>query len=146
MNPIAWRVPTIGMQRTPSGVTLAEANLPAGDTWATFAWPDWVPEMTRAEIERFWAEPSRNPAEWRRNATDSYYHHPAFGQRVITRTTQSSPAIAGRWVPAWGNMARLVLDDGTAVVVSACWWQPGDMINEHDPGDECPQPRTLETR
>ena len=129
---------TIPVRRsTPLVITDDDLALPPGDTWATFAWPAWVPAATRAEIERFWAEPGRDPRQWRENARASYNGHPIFGQRVSVRERYSDVGprtYVGRWVPAWGNMGRLVLDDGTSVAASTCWWSPINFCR--DLGDE----------
>lgn len=122
---------------TPLVLTDDDLNLPPGDTWATFAWPAWVPEVTRAEIVRFW-DGGSGPRHWRENARASYHGHPIFGQRVEVRersTDRRTPTLhVGRWVPAWGNMGRLVLDDGSVEVASTCYWQPINFCR--DLGDE----------
>lgn len=112
------------------------AALPAGDTWS---WPEWVPVPVREQIESFHRH-HRGPKSWRECAVGDYNRHPRFGQRVEVTEEYTHPRsvakYVGRWVPAWNNMGRIVLDDGSWQVASTCRWQPADFINDRDPGDE----------
>jgi hypothetical protein len=100
---------------------LSDARIPS--TWAEFPWPAWIPEETRKEIERFWnPEAGRAPQDWLLACADRYNHHPALGARVECQSLSQSrlPLMRGRWVPAWNNIGRVVLDDGTVGMSSTC--------------------------
>jgi hypothetical protein len=89
------------------------------EKWAEYVWPDWVPVKVRKEIEEFWAEDfHRGPHEWKENGGDAYSRQRPMGEEV--ECLRDKVRVKGRWVPAWNNMARLVLNDGRAVVVSTC--------------------------
>ena len=92
-------------------------------SWDGFAWPAFVPEKTRAEIEAFWnPEWGRGPGEWMRGAL-------ANGQPPIgTVGAYCVPGlkdglIEGRFIPAWNNIGRVVDAEGRVHVVSAGRWQ-----------------------
>lgn len=76
-------------------------------TWAAFAWPDWVPESVRREIESFWSEDlGRGPAAWEENARDRYNHSLPLGTPVLA--VDRGLWFSGRFVHAWNNMGRVV--------------------------------------
>lgn len=89
-------------------------------TWADFVWPDWVPEMIRAQVEGFWDDKyGRGPDEWERNSRADYNHAPAFGDVVtLWRLASHDQCETGRYVHAWNNIGRLVRDDGSVAYVS----------------------------
>ena len=77
----------------------AAADLPTGDTWDTFAWPEWVPARWRKLIADFWSPTNgRGPADYRQSALGAYNRHPHFGQRVSAAS-----------LTATGGAARLVV-------------------------------------
>lgn len=88
-------------------------------SWAEFAWPTWVPERVRQQIEDFWRpEWGRGPADWIRAAFEN--GQPPLGtQGTFNRCAESEPLVSGRFVPAWNNIGRVVDHDGAVYVVSA---------------------------
>lgn len=81
--------------------------------WESFFWPPWIPLVLREQIRGFWG-PSmrRGPADWIENAVAN--HAPKLGTRVRMHASGSDDAlVAGRFVFAWNNMARVVFDDGS---------------------------------
>ena len=98
-----------------------EADPPA--TWEGFPWPEWVPESVRSEIEKFWSlEYRRGPRDWSENGRPSYNNAPEFGERV-TLGLGEADRYTGRYVHAWNNIGRLVLDDGSTRVVSTSGYE-----------------------
>lgn len=89
-------------------------------TWASYAWPEWVPLEVRKQIEEFWSDSSnRGPDEWLRSTNDPY-----AGQGVALGTVGTfwiighRALVVGRYVHAWNNIGRAVLADGTFEYVS----------------------------
>lgn len=84
-------------------------------SWAEFTWPDWVPAEVRKQIQDFWDDTSRGPGAWMENA--EHNRAPDLGTVVFLPKgfSNSAPLVRGRFVFAWNNIARLVLDDGTWV-------------------------------
>ena len=92
---------------------------PDAKTWPDFIWPDWVPAEVQKSIEDFWSESQRrSPQEWLKNSIDN--GAPAFGAVVSLPQLHGnpSPLATGRFVHAWNNIGRLVLEDGSAAYVS----------------------------
>jgi hypothetical protein len=83
-------------------------------TWAEWTWPDWVPAAVREQVEGFWSDDyRRGPQAWLRDM--KVQHAPPFGE-VVTLGNGfgvNPPPVTGRYVHAWNNIGRLVLDDGT---------------------------------
>jgi len=75
-------------------------------------WPEWVPVKVRTQIESFYVY--HGGAEgWRRRAQEN--GAPEFGAVVTLGDgfgTNPQP-VTGRFVFAWNNIARLIMDDGT---------------------------------
>lgn len=88
--------------------------------WGNFEWPEWVPVRVRQQIEDFWSERcGRSPHEWHQSTVGDIYHgHPQLGTRVRCESIGGGQVFEGRWVPAWNNIGRVVLDDGTYEVSS----------------------------
>lgn len=79
---------------------------------AGWNWPDWVPAKVRAEIESFYVHHG-GPEGWRARARQE--GAPKLG-RIVTLGNGFGPCpqpVTGRFVFAWNNIARLVLDDGS---------------------------------
>lgn len=99
-------------------------------TWADYSWPDWVPQKVRDEIERFWGPGNgRGTDDWLRATNDPYTGCDGvdFGEKVTLRQMGVGYA-TGRYVYAWGNLGRLIDDDGTVWYVTngrvpmfKCW-------------------------
>lgn len=98
----AWMPPTSPMQ--PSA---------APKSWADWVWPGFVPIRVREQIQNFWSEDSgRGPRAWLANMSEQ--GAPPFGA-VVTMGNGFGPnpaPVTGRYVHAWNNIGRLVLDDG----------------------------------
>ena len=81
-------------------------------TWAEWTWPDWVPARVREEIESFWgAGQGRSPRDWIRDM-----HHQGAPPHGVTLRMDDGfgpnpRQVTGRYVHAWNNIGRLVLDD-----------------------------------
>lgn len=91
----------------------------AAKTWTEYAWPDWVPEKVRAQIESFWGEKfHRGPQAWLRDTQEQ--GAPRFGARLTMNDGfgANPPQTTGRYVHAWNNIGRLVRDDGTFAYTS----------------------------
>jgi hypothetical protein len=83
------------------------------DDWGTFAWPDWVPQRTRREVEDFWsAELRRGPSQWAESARQNGVPVPV-GAEVRAEVRDTPYALVGRLVHAWNNIGRLILPDGS---------------------------------
>ncbi|GAA2107642.1 phage Gp37/Gp68 family protein [Streptomyces synnematoformans] len=83
----------------------------APESWADWTWPGWVPADVRTAVENFWSEDQgRSPAHWIRNMHEQ--GAPAFGATLSMDDGfgQNPPQIVGRYVHAWNNIGRLVLD------------------------------------
>lgn len=92
--------------------------------WPSYLWPDWVPEKTRQEIADFWNPKwGRSPKAWIASTVgDAYAGHPPMGTRVRCKPTGGGAInYEGRWIPAWNNMGRVLLDDGQVKVSSTCY-------------------------
>jgi hypothetical protein len=97
----------------------------APETWESFPWPEWIPTDQREQIEKFWSvKYSRGPQAWFRD--HEVQGMPYTGERTTTEDTFSRardeagnrPEVTGRYIHAWNNMGRLVLDDGTVKMIS----------------------------
>ncbi len=78
----------------------------------SWEWPGWVPPEVREQVESFYVYHG-GPAGWLRSA--EHNGAPPFGA-VVTLGNGFGPnpePITGRFVFAWNNIARLVMDDGT---------------------------------
>jgi protein gp37 len=97
-----WMPPTSPMQ--PSA---------APKSWADWVWPEFVPIRVREQIQDFWSEDwGRGPRAWLANMSEQ--GAPPFGA-VVTMGNGFGPnpePVTGRYVHAWNNIGRLVLDDG----------------------------------
>lgn len=92
-------------------------------TWDAYDFPAWVPEPVRGEIRRFWSETcGRSPRSWHANTLDKYNRQPALGAVVEAESFTHSglPLLTGRWVPAWNNIGRVVMRDGSYKCSSTC--------------------------
>jgi hypothetical protein len=96
-----------------------EVPAEAPETWAAFPWPEWIPEPTRKQIEDFWRENwGRGPRAWLRDHV--VQGMPDTGERITTEDLCTlerdkegrRPNITGRYIHAWNNVGRLLLDDG----------------------------------
>jgi protein gp37 len=103
----------------------AAAPLPvpedAPSTWADYAWPEWVPQQQREQIESFWAESyGRGPKAWMRDNLQQ--RAPATGATVGLRLLKNwadvVPALSpeaeahGRYIHRWNNIGTVLLEDG----------------------------------
>lgn len=92
-----------------------EGAVPA--TWDDVNWPEWVPQSVRDEVARFWGKPNaRTPREYATQHSNNYADAPPFGSRVRVTPHSGRMDMApyeGRYVHAWGNIGRVVRDDGT---------------------------------
>ena len=82
------------------------------ETDAGWNWPDWVPSKVRAEVESFYVYHGGR-AGWLRSAERNGAAE--FGS-VVTMPNGFGPnaeQVTGRFVFAWNNIARLIMDDGT---------------------------------
>jgi hypothetical protein len=98
-------------------ITIAASE--AAVTWAEYVWPEWVPEEVRTQVESFWAESwGRGPRAWLRDYAEQ--GAPAFGSVVTLGDgfSLNAPKVTGRYVHAWNNIGRIVLDDGTFAYTS----------------------------
>lgn len=90
--------------------------------WRDYKFPAWVPVKVRNELRSFWSEKwGRSPKEWHRNTLDAYNYHPLLGTRVTCKGMWNSDGrrkFAGRWVPMWNNIGRLVRNNGEVLVMS----------------------------
>jgi hypothetical protein len=90
-------------------------------TWDEYCWPEWIPEEVREQIRSFWnPEWGRGPKAWQENNVASYNRHPPLGALVTCESIGGRKTFTGRWVPAWNNMGRVVLKDGSVEVSSTC--------------------------
>ena len=81
-------------------------------TWAEWTWPDWVPAKVREQIEGSWTEKwGQGPHSWMRDM--HVQGAPPFGATLQMEDGFGSnpPLVTGRYVHAWNNIGRLVLDD-----------------------------------
>lgn len=95
------------------------ASADAPTAWADWTWPDWVPQPVRVQVEGFWDEKwGRGPQAWIANMHEQ--GAPAFGATVrMDDGFGSNPQqVTGRFVHAWNNIGRLVLDDGSFLYTS----------------------------
>lgn len=89
--------------------------VPASDTprtWAEWTWPDWVPQTVREHVEDFWGvDQGHSPADWIHNMHEQ--GAPAFGATLAMDDGfgRDPRQIVGRYVHAWNNIGRLVLDN-----------------------------------
>jgi hypothetical protein len=87
-------------------------------------WPDWVPPKVREQVESFYVHHGGH-AGWLRSAERN--GAPALGS-VVTLGDGFGPRpqpVTGRFVFAWNNIARLVMDDGTFRYTS---FHPADLL------------------
>lgn len=91
------------------------------ESWDDVVWPEWVPRSVVDEVQSFWSDLG-GPKAYRRAAHDNYFDAPPLGYTGWLYSGRHPKAvdglISGRYVFAWGNMGRVVLDDGTVAVVS----------------------------
>lgn len=87
-------------------------------TWAEFVWPDWVPQDVRAQVESFWGPPGHRVEDWEKSAKAPYNDGAELGTRGGFWSVGHRRIVIGRYVHAWNNMGRVVLDDGRVEVVS----------------------------
>lgn len=112
------------------------------EKWSDYKWPKWVPQKVRAEIESFWSNSyGRDWREWLKSCCDDQYNaQPFLGATVRIRRPyhwKGRKVRVGKWIPAWNNMARIVLRDGSAHVISTC-----DIITGEQKQQKARQPRT----
>lgn len=95
--------------------------LPGLTDWATFEWPAWVPEKTRKELSGFWNKDHRGAEGYNRQFGGRWAAAPAFGAEMgmpdkplgfVCHPSHPKAALRGRFIPAWGNIGRLVLPSG----------------------------------
>ncbi len=83
----------------------------APGSWDLFPWGEWVPEELASEIRKCW----RTPFEYLESLRDR--GSPENGTPlVIARDTCGE--YSGRYIYAWGNIGRVVEEDGTIRYVS----------------------------
>lgn len=96
------------------------------ERWADFTWPEWVPAKVRLEIESFWSWETykRTPREWAASAVQNeggielgslvgVDNVTYIGGKEVRPFNDYRAYRTGRFVHAWGNMCRVVYDDGT---------------------------------
>lgn len=97
----------------------------APETWDGFPWPEWIPAEQRKQIEEFWSVAwGGGPRAWLRD--HEVQKMPYTGERITTadifgraRDEIGNPVdVTGRYIHAWNNMGRLMLEDGTVKTVS----------------------------
>lgn len=102
--------------------------VPGLTNWATFAWPDWVPEKLRWEISGYWsADLIRGPVGGYNNQFQGkWVGGPAFGAVVgVGRTWTVGKSVVsrhdpraekvGRFIPKSGNVGYVATDEGEAI-------------------------------
>lgn len=90
--------------------------------WNLFEWPAWVPQEVRDQITNFWTpDCGRSPHAWLTSCGDAYSRQQPMGTRVRCRGVGSNDIYEGLWVPAWSNIGRVVLADGSYKVSSTCF-------------------------
>lgn len=90
-------------------------------TWAQVEWPEWVPAPVRQQLAEFWSELwGRGPRGYQASIrTAPYEDIPNFGARGrFHRVASRDQWVEGRYIHAWNNIGRVVLDDGTYECVS----------------------------
>lgn len=89
-------------------------------TWASYVWPEWVPLEVRKQVEEFWSDScGRGPDEWLKNTADPYAGQGVtLGTRGTFWVIGHRALVVGRYVHAWNNIGRAVLEDGTFEYVS----------------------------
>jgi hypothetical protein len=113
------------IQLTPKGYELSRLLL-GENVWR---WSDWVPQSLRDEIEEFWAiAQSRSPLD--REESRYGYNAPPDGTRV-SYVGDRGEVLTGRYVHAFGNMGRIVGDDGS-VGVCCCSKKKFKIMEEND--------------
>ena len=100
-------------------------------TWKEYAWPEWVPQELRDQIESFWGENAhRYVDDWEKDAAyaEKHYHAPKLGTYGLYGAMyRETLPIWGKYVHAWNNIARVVDNDGNVHVIGAS----SPMTNEH---------------
>lgn len=89
--------------------------------WRDYKFPRWVPEDVRNQIREFWAEEyGRSPRAWQESFRFAYADHAPFGARVKCRPGWNGQQRirAGRWVPMWNNIGRLICRNRQVIVYS----------------------------
>lgn len=88
--------------------------------WASYVWPEWVPLEVRKQVEGFWSDEwNRGPDEWLANTADPYAGQGVtLGTRGTFWVIGHRALVVGRYVHAWNNIGRAVLEDGTFEYVS----------------------------
>lgn len=88
--------------------------------WESFTWPEWVPLEVRKHVEEFWSDDyNRGPDEWLRDTADPYNGKGVtLGTRGTFWVIGHRALVVGRYVHAWNNIGRAVLEDGTFEYVS----------------------------
>ncbi len=101
------------------------APLPGLTDWATFEWPEWVPEELRKELASSWGASHGGAAAYNKRFQGRWVAAPAFGAEMgapdtsipfVCHPSHPEAALRGKFVPAFGNMGRLVLPSGEVKV------------------------------
>lgn len=102
-----------------------ESGSEPGQDWQAYRWPDWVPPDTRREIESFWSpRAGRSPKRWEEHCRSNKM--PRLGS--VVGLTERNWVVAGkdvrttrrgRFVPAWGNIGRVIDERGVAHYAAA---------------------------
>lgn len=87
--------------------------------WNTYVWPSWVPSDVRDQIQKFWnPDWGRGPDTWMRGAIEN--GQPPIGTDGEYRLcTAKEHRVAGRFIPAWNNIGRVLDRAGNIHTVSA---------------------------
>ncbi len=90
------------------------------NTFGDYKFDDWVCEDVRRQIREFWGCFGRTYKDWLESSNSPYNkaNAPEYGKFVCV--IKRNEIIKGRYIHAWNNIGRLILDDGTARMVSTC--------------------------
>jgi len=95
----------------------------------------WIPAEVKVQLIKFWGIFGRTTKDWLEAAKDEEaeecshvpydgFMHPPYGARVEyiveSHRGEETKFITGRYIYMWGNMGRLVTDEGIIICVSTC--------------------------
>lgn len=110
----------------PRAREMSEREKEARAAWARFNWPAWIPDDVRKQVVDHESWHWRDPEQWLKDSmnppTTGFDRRPALGAVVWANARGWlgvwPPAMCGRFIHMWNNIARLVLDDGRVECVS----------------------------